>query len=138
MATVLIADDDEVLVDSLSAILRQHYTILTASTLEHAEQVVRGIRLDLVLLDVNFGREHSLTLAKRIRQRGIGVLLISGKSWTADLLAERGLTKEDGIRVLAKSIAPLELLLEVEAALQQERMMWEASSGRKPIKIIIK
>jgi DNA-binding response OmpR family regulator len=126
MSTILVADDDPAVASTLSAILARVYTVVTTLSLEHVEQVVRGIRLDLVLLDVNFGREHSLDIAKRIRHTGIGVLLISGERSTADLLLEHRCLEEDGVRVLAKTITPLELLLEVEAALQRERQRWEA------------
>jgi CheY-like chemotaxis protein len=137
MSTILVADDDEAVASTLSAVLARVYTVVTALSLEHVEQVVRGIRLDLVLLDVNFGREHSLDIARRIRHTGIGVLLISAAESTADLLLEHRCLEEDGVRVLAKTITPLELLLEVETALQWERQRWEVSTATKRPRLIV-
>jgi DNA-binding response OmpR family regulator len=120
MPTVLVADDNTLIAVTLSAILKQQkYTVVTATSLGEVEQITRGIRPDLVLLDVNFGRDHSLNLAKRLRQQAFNLLLISGESSTADLLMRHGWLERE-VRILAKPIHPLELLREIHAAVTQQ------------------
>jgi CheY-like chemotaxis protein len=50
--TVLVVDDDEGMRDTLTAILKRRYRVLTAATGEAGLEVIRREHVDLMLLDV--------------------------------------------------------------------------------------
>src|SRR6187431_820699 len=65
--TLLIVDDDEGMRDTLTAILRREYTVLTAPTGEAGLETLARVDVDLMLLDVrlpNIGGLEVLRIAK--------------------------------------------------------------------------
>ena len=80
--TLLIVDDDEGMRDTLTAILRRDYTVLTASTGEAGLETLARVDVDLMLLDVrlpNIGGLDVLRIAKEQYPR-IEAIVISAVS----------------------------------------------------------
>ena len=77
--TILIADDDEGMRDTLTAILKRDYRVMTASSAEDGLSRLRQARVDLMLLDVRLPGIGGLEMLKQVRElRGeIEVIMIS-------------------------------------------------------------
>jgi DNA-binding response OmpR family regulator len=118
--TILIADDQKTIADTLTLIFRNEgYAALATYSLEELEQLTSGLRPDLILLDVFFGQRSSLDLACRLRdERGCRVMLLSGQTATEDELRR---LEQQGCAVfplIAKPIHPTELLHKVAEAME--------------------
>src|SRR5689334_10527308 len=65
--TLLIVDDDEGMRDTLTAILRREYTVLTASTGEAGLDTLARVEIDLMLLDVRLPNIGGLDVLKVVK-----------------------------------------------------------------------
>jgi two-component system response regulator AtoC len=80
--TLLIVDDDEGMRDTLTAILRREYTVLTASTGEAGLDTLARVEVDLMLLDVRLPNIGGLDVLKVVKEQypRIEVIVISAVS----------------------------------------------------------
>jgi two-component system response regulator AtoC len=80
--TLLIVDDDEGMRDTLTAILKREYRVLTADTAEAGLGLVRREAIDLMLLDVRLPGMSGLDLLRLIKDQFplIEVIVISAVS----------------------------------------------------------
>ncbi|MBP1606281.1 MAG: zraR 25 [Acidobacteria bacterium] len=80
--TLLIVDDDEGMRDTLTAILRRDYRVLTADTAESGLGMVRREAVDLMLLDVRLPGMSGLDLLRLVKDQFplIEVIVISAVS----------------------------------------------------------
>jgi CheY-like chemotaxis protein len=111
-STVLVIDDERVIVDTVVTILNNLGGFLAAgaTTVDQAITLVRAICFDILLLDVvmpgTAGLEHAIKIRDECNTK---VVLFSGHTATTDFLAEaheRGVAPFD---VIAKPIHPKEL-----------------------------
>src|SRR5689334_1370758 len=88
--TILVVDDERIVADTIVAVLNQNeFVALACYTVAEAIAVVRGIRPDLVVLDVLLPGAERLEHALTIRDEcGCKVLLISGQPITGEWLDE--------------------------------------------------
>lgn len=78
MHTVLIVEDDAVILRVASEILRDEgFTILTAGTVAEAIDFLRDGRPDLVVMDLSLGPGGE-ALASQLTRRGVPILVLSG------------------------------------------------------------
>jgi len=114
---ILIADDERVIADTLALILRTRgYTTKAVYSLEELQRETADARPDLILLDVRFQWDDSLSLAQELRARGCRILLLSGDQATAERLQQiehQGVAPFD---ILPKPIHPHAVLEAVERA----------------------
>ncbi|MBA2353780.1 MAG: sigma-54-dependent Fis family transcriptional regulator [Acidobacteria bacterium] len=77
--TILIVDDDEGMRDTLTAILKRDYRVLSTSTGEDGLLRLKQTRVDLMLLDVRLPGIGGLDLLKQVREQheGLEVIMIS-------------------------------------------------------------
>ena len=112
--TVLIVDDDEGMRDTLTAILKREYLVLTAATGEEGLAVLKRKDVDLVLLDVRLPGISGLELLTIIRETYslVEVIMVSALSEVEVAVAamKQGayhyITKEfdyDGLRSLVRN-----------------------------------
>ncbi|MDA1095010.1 MAG: sigma-54 dependent transcriptional regulator [Acidobacteria bacterium] len=112
--TVLIVDDDEGMRDTLTAILRRRYRVLTAETGEEGLEVIRRDHVDLMLLDVRLPGISGLDLLTIVRENFslIEVIMVSALTDVEVAVAamKQGayhyITKEfdyDGLRSLVRN-----------------------------------
>jgi DNA-binding response OmpR family regulator len=92
--TVLVVDDDPLLIALVTAILAQRpYRVLTAGDGEEALVVARWARPDLVLLDLKMPRMNGVEACRALKAdpvtRGAAVLLLSASAADEDVV--RGL-----------------------------------------------
>ena len=80
--TLLIVDDDEGMRDTLTAILRRDYNVITASSGEEGLGLVSRLSVDLMLLDVRLPSMNGLEVLKIVKEQHphIEVTVISAVS----------------------------------------------------------
>ena len=80
--TVLVVDDDEGMRDTLTAILKRSYRVLTAPTGEEGLRVIKREEVDLILLDVRLPGISGLNLLSIVRENYslIEVIMVSAVS----------------------------------------------------------
>ena len=80
--TLLIVDDDEGMRDTLTAILRREYAVLTASSGEAGLETLGRVDVDLMLLDVRLPKIGGLDVLKVVKEQypRIEVIVISAVS----------------------------------------------------------
>ena len=80
--TLLIVDDDEGMRDTLTAILRREYTVLTAPTGEAGLETLARVDVDLMILDVRLPSMNGLEVLKIVKEQHpqIEVTVISAVS----------------------------------------------------------
>jgi DNA-binding response OmpR family regulator len=79
VVNALVVDDD----GALRLLLRVNleldgFTVREAATIADAEEAIRRLRPDVVLLDVHLGGEHTFELLAALRADGIPVALVTG------------------------------------------------------------
>jgi DNA-binding NtrC family response regulator len=79
LKTILIVDDDEGMRDTLTAILKRDYRVLSASSAEDGLSRLRQTRIDLMLLDVRLPGIGGLELLRQVRENRdeVEVIMIS-------------------------------------------------------------
>ncbi|WP_462265032.1 response regulator transcription factor [Mucilaginibacter sp.] len=115
--TILIADDDKTIVDSITMVLESYnYEVLQVNNGTAVMQAIKGAP-DLVLLDINMGGHNGCTVCKQIKRqaatRQIPVLMISGSSDIESAATECGADA-----YLAKPFGMEELMDKVNSLLQ--------------------
>lgn len=109
---VLIADDEQVIADTLAAILNQGgFEARAVYTSATALEVARGFEPDLLVSDVIMSGVDGIEAAIRIKALlpDIRVFLLSGQTATAELLERRNAAGH-GFEILTKPLHPRELI----------------------------
>jgi CheY-like chemotaxis protein len=117
---VLVVDDERIIADTLTAILRKNgFAAVAAYQGLDALEIALSIRPDLLLTDVSMPGMNGIELAIAVRQAvpSCRVLLFSGHSSTADMLARARESGHD-FAVLAKPLHPTELLAQISQSLE--------------------
>lgn len=121
VVTVLLADDDPAVTDSLAPFLeRAGFRVLLASDGALALEMAQARQLDFILLDVLMPRLNGREVLRRLRQ---------ARNWTPTILltrvgeaSERALALEEGADdYLNKPFDPHELLARIRAVLRRSR-----------------
>lgn len=113
---VLVVDDERVIADTLTAILKNAgYAATAAYDGESALEMARIVPPELLLTDVMMPGMSGVKLAIAVRQAvpDCRVLLFSGQAATVDLLEEASTAGHD-FTLLAKPIHPHDLLASLQ------------------------
>ena len=119
MVTILIAEDDRRVRDSLNRALRlEGYEVLTASDGARALELLRDQPADLLLLDVSMPNVDGLTVCRTVRSTGdkTPILILTARHEIDDRVAGLDAGADD---YLVKPFALEELLARVRARLRQ-------------------
>jgi PAS domain S-box-containing protein len=117
--TILLVEDDEFILELAKQILaKEGYTVLPARTVEDAEKLCRGNRVDLLLTDVVMPGLSGKAFSERLRilRPEMKVLYMSG--YTEEAMEQHGLLDPD-IALVQKPFAPRELSSRVRAVLKR-------------------
>ncbi len=122
---VLVVDDERIIADTLSIILRKHgYGVLTAYNGVAALDLAYETPPDLLLSDVVMpgmtGIELAIILTKAMPT--CKVLLFSGQASTADLLMTAQALGHD-FNVMTKPVHPTDILRQIEERLTGSQML---------------
>jgi len=118
--TVLIVDDDDVLVKTVTAVLQSRYTVRTAANGKEALKRVEEQRPDLIVLDVMMdymseGFDVARTLRTNPKTKSIPIIMLTGVDQEYNYRMEVDESWVPCDRYLEKSISPQGLLAEVDA-----------------------
>jgi DNA-binding NtrC family response regulator len=131
---VLIVDDEEVLQDVLSALLRREgYATLAAHSGEEALALLEREEVDLVLLDVMLPGMSGMEVLRQIRQRDpeqVVVVITAFSSIEGAIEAMR----EGAFHYVPKPFKNEEVLLTVKKGLEQRRLQTENRSLREQLR----
>jgi CheY-like chemotaxis protein len=117
---VLVVDDEKLIADTVSAILRLNgMDTLSAYDAESAIDIARSTPPDLLLSDVVMPGKTGIELAIAVRSLNpqCRILLFSGQAATLPLMAEAHAAGND-FKLLQKPIHPKDLLEHISTALQ--------------------
>jgi DNA-binding NtrC family response regulator len=128
--TVLVADDEPLIVEDLSTALRTvGHRVLSAFDGEEALSQVRSRDVDLVLCDVRLPAIDGLTLLHQVRAEApqTDVVLMSGYATVPDAVAAM---KADALDYLCKPFDQTRLLTLVALIGERRRLLREAAQAR--------
>lgn len=116
--TILVCDDDKLIVSSLALHLQKEgYQVLKAYNGEEALDVLKMHEIHLILLDVMMPRLDGLSTTLRIRQeKNIPIIILSAKSEETDKIAGLNFGADDYI---TKPFNTFELLARVRSQLRR-------------------
>lgn len=119
MAKILVADDDENVVEPLKIILEHAgHQVRVASDGKAALEAAIAMPPDLVLMDIMMPEMHGFMVCHEIKShaalKGIKVLILSSKSFPADRRQAENVGA-DGF--LSKPVQPEDLLAKIDALL---------------------
>lgn len=117
---ILLADDDEVFVGAVTAVLESRYDVRTASSGSEALKAVAEERPDLIVLDVMMDyMSEGFDVARKLRSdpetKSIPLILLTGVDSRFDFRQEQDESWVPCDRYLEKPIEPDKLLAEVAA-----------------------
>lgn len=116
--TVLIVEDDPILMQIYQAYLRSGYKVIASGSLGEAKAVLRGGRVDAVVSDINLGDGQGTTLADEIEARDCDaappVVLISSDGSPA---TREGALRRGAEFFIAKPVREADMLQAVSLAL---------------------
>jgi two-component system phosphate regulon response regulator PhoB len=126
---VLVVDDDpDVRLFSLTVLEENGYTPLEATNGEEGMQLIKKESPDLILLDVLMPRESGIRLYRQLQTNSklkkIPIIILSGITRKSFLRSQKALTEFGGEEVpepktyLEKPVEPEELAAAIKAALQ--------------------
>lgn len=118
MATILVCDDDEAIVEAISIYLSQEgYQILKAYDGRQAIDILQKEEVQLLLIDVMMPQMDGIHAVMKIRSfSGIPILFLSAKSEDVDKILGLNVGADDYI---TKPFNPVELIARVRSALRR-------------------
>ncbi|MCC6386180.1 MAG: response regulator transcription factor [Dehalococcoidia bacterium] len=116
--TILVADDDEHILELVSLYLRRAgYGVITAKDGDEALAREKDHRPDLLILDVMMPGQDGLQVARQLRQKGdVPIVLLTARGSDIDKIAGLRLGADDYV---TKPFNPEELVARVEAVLRR-------------------
>ena len=115
---ILIVDDEQGILDLVSAYLRQEgYQVHTATDGPAGLKAAQSLKPDLVVLDVMLpGMDGLEVLARLRRESGVYVILLTARSEETDKIVGLSVGADD---YLTKPFSPRELVARIKAALRR-------------------
>lgn len=121
-ATILLVDDDAVFVASVTAVLRSHYRVRTATNGTEGLAMIRRDPPDLVILDVMMDHlSEGFDVARALRSdpatAALPIIILTGVDQVYNLRMEVDESWVPADRYLEKPVSPAQLLAEIDAVL---------------------
>ena len=130
---VLVVDDEPAIAQTIVLVLNnsnQNLFAIGSTDLAQALSMVRGIRPDLVLLDVQMPGVVRLEHAVEMRDKcGCKVLLMSGQTATSEVLDAHLQRGGEPFEILAKPIHPTDLIKKIQQLINKPPL----SEWRNPV-----
>ena len=121
MPKVLVADDEETMVRSLSTLLRQEgYEVAAAADGPQALEAARAQRPDLILLDIMLPGVDGVEVCRRIRTWStVPIIMLTAKTAEVDKVVGLEVGADDYV---TKPFSPRELVARIKANLRRVQM----------------
>jgi len=130
--TILVVDDSFIIQEQLKDIFQnRNYNIQVASNTIEAINIIETFSIDLIILDVNLGKENGIDFLQKhkteiIIKKDIPVMVLSGIIDTSSI---RDAIKAGAIDILSKPFILEEIILKVDMWIDYKRQKDEASSS---------
>ena len=130
--TILIIDDSIIIQEQLKDIFQnRNYNIQVASNATQAMEVIQTNNIDLIILDVNLGKENGIEFLQKnktevVIKKDIPVMILSG---IIDTSLIRDAIKAGAIDILSKPFILEEIILKVDMWIDYKRQKDEISKS---------
>jgi DNA-binding NtrC family response regulator len=131
---ILIIDDEEVLQDILTVLIRKEgHTAITAGTGEEGLAVLEREEIDLILLDLMLPGMHGMEVLRQVRQRNADVVVVVITAFSSIESAIQAM-REGAFHYIPKPFKNEEVLLTIRKGLEQRRLTSENRSLREQLR----
>ncbi len=131
---ILIIDDEEVLQDILTVLIRKEgHTPITAGTGEEGLAVLEREEIDLILLDLMLPGMHGMEVLRQVRQRNTEVVVVVITAFSSIESAIEAM-REGAFHYIPKPFKNEEVLLTIRKGLEQRRLTSENRSLREQLR----
>jgi len=131
---ILIIDDEEVLQDILTVLIRKEgHTPITATTGEEGLAVLEREEIDLILLDLMLPGMHGMEVLRQVRQRSTDVVVVVITAFSSIESAIEAM-REGAFHYIPKPFKNEEVLLTIRKGLEQRRLTSENRSLREQLR----
>jgi DNA-binding NtrC family response regulator len=131
---ILIIDDEEVLQDILTVLIRKEgHTPITAATGEEGLAVLEREEIDLILLDLMLPGMHGMEVLRQVRQRNSDVVVVVITAFSSIESAIQAM-REGAFHYIPKPFKNEEVLLTIRKGLEQRRLTSENRSLREQLR----
>ncbi|MEP7011153.1 MAG: sigma-54 dependent transcriptional regulator [Acidobacteriota bacterium] len=131
--SILIVDDEEVLQDVLSTLLRREgYATISATTGEEALELIEREEIDLILLDLMLPGLSGREVLRQIRQRDPEQVVVVITAYSS-IESAIGAMRDGAFHYIPKPFKNEEVLLTVRKGLEQRRLRHENRSLREQL-----
>ncbi|MEO6193982.1 MAG: sigma-54 dependent transcriptional regulator [Thermoanaerobaculia bacterium] len=131
---ILIIDDEEVLQDILTVLIRKEgHTPITAGTGEEGLAVLEREEIDLILLDLMLPGMHGMEVLRQVRQRNADVVVVVITAFSSIESAIQAM-REGAFHYIPKPFKNEEVLLTIRKGLEQRRLTSENRSLREQLR----
>ncbi|HXU33080.1 MAG TPA: sigma-54 dependent transcriptional regulator, partial [Thermoanaerobaculia bacterium] len=131
--SILIVDDEEVLQDVLSTLLRREgYSTISATTGEEALELIEREEIDLILLDLMLPGLSGREVLRQVRQRDPEQVVIVITAFSS-IESAIGAMRDGAFHYIPKPFKNEEVLLTVRKGLEQRRLRHENRALRQQL-----
>ncbi|MCQ2523904.1 MAG: response regulator transcription factor [Lachnospiraceae bacterium] len=117
MSTILLVEDDEAIVDSLSIFLsKEGYTVLSAYSIKEALSSLSLKKIDLLLLDVSLPDGNGFSICKVAKEKGLAVMFLTASGDENSVVKGFDVGADDYI---SKPFRPRELLARIKNVMRR-------------------
>lgn len=138
---ILIVDDEEDFVESLSDLLKSHgYLVETAGSVKSAEKKIESFNADVVLLDIRLGKGSGIDLLSIIKESSPLTVCVMMTAY-ADVNSAVEALKEGAYDYLRKPLDPMDLLTTLNRCyeklqLEQEKMIVDKTLWERNLELL--
>jgi len=120
-STVLLVDDDELLLSSLQYQLESQFAVLLATSAAPAEQILKNTAVDCVVLDLHLGDEKGELLIQKWRKNFpfLEIIVLSGQK---EIKTAIDCMRSGAFDYLVKPMEPEELIVTIERAIERRKL----------------
>ena len=121
-ADLLLVDDDPEIRELTQAYLNQQgFNVACVDSGESMDAYLAEHSVDLIILDLMLPGEHGLSIARRIKDNGVPIVIISAQGDDVDRIVGLEVGADD---YLSKPFNPRELLARIRAVLRRSASAW--------------
>jgi two-component system response regulator PilR (NtrC family) len=132
---ILIIDDEEVLQDILTVLIRKEgHTPLVAGTGEEGLAIVEREEVDLILLDLMLPGLHGMEVLREVRRRDTDVVVVMITAFSSIESAIEAM-REGAFHYIPKPFKNEEVLLTIRKGLEQRRLTSENRALREQLRL---
>jgi len=120
-STVLLVDDDELLLSSFDHRLKSHFAVFLATGATSAENILKTGNVDCVVLDLHLGEEKGEQLIRQWKKTYplVEIIVLSGQK---EITTAIECMRSGALDYLVKPMEPEELIMAIEQAIESRKL----------------